>query len=48
MLYQKDLRRKLFAECYTRQRLCRVQICLCRVQQALGKVPGCCSMTTEI
>ena len=31
-LYRKGIRRRLFAECCTRQRLCRVQSCLCRVQ----------------
>ena len=38
-LYREGIRRRLFAECCTRQRLCRVQSCLCRVQQALGKDP---------
>ena len=31
--------RVCFAECHTRQRLCRVQYSLCRVPQALGKEP---------
>ena len=39
-LYRKGIRRRLFAECCTRQRLCRVQSCLCRVQQAFGKEPA--------
>ena len=38
-LYRKGIRRRLFAECCTRQRHCRVQSCLCQVQQALGKEP---------
>jgi len=31
--------RVCFAECHTRQRLCRVQYSLCRVPQALGEEP---------
>jgi hypothetical protein len=36
--------RVVFAECGTRQRLCRVRKCLCRVLPALGKVTDPCSV----
>ena len=42
-LYREKVRRSLFAECCTRQRICRVHGCLCRVHGALSKACGCCS-----
>ena len=40
--------RVCFAECHTRQRLCRVQYSLCRVPQALGKEPESSSVWWKV